>query len=59
MFEIVFSVDMLKGGNKAVVLVPGKWVLMTYDKIKAYVPNPKSKRGRNYDVSRRSEREDH
>lgn len=35
--EIIFVSDLLQGKIKAAVLVPGKWMLTTYDRRKAYV----------------------
>ena len=44
--EIVFASDLHSRKAKAAIMVPGQWLLMTYDRRKAYVPNPDSERGR-------------
>lgn len=40
--DIIFVEDMLKGKNKITTLFLRKWLLTTYNKRKACVPNPKS-----------------
>ncbi|KAK2382366.1 putative mitochondrial protein [Trifolium repens] len=57
--EIVFASDLHSRKAKAAVLVPGQWLLTTYDRRKAYVPNPNSERGRHCRVWRKAKREDH
>lgn len=44
--EIMFATDLHKGRNKTIIMVPKQWILTSYNGIKAYVPNPYSKRGR-------------
>ena len=51
--EIIFATNMLQRRSKAVVMVPGQWLLTTYDRRKTYVPNP------NYGIWRKPKREDH
>jgi hypothetical protein len=57
--EIVFASDLHSKKVIAASLVPGQWLLMTYDRRKAYVPNPHSERGRKCGVWRKAKREDH
>lgn len=51
--EIVFATNMLQRRSKTLILVPGQWMITTYDRIKAYISNPNSKRGRNCGVWRK------
>ena len=57
--QIVFAADMPKGKDGKPILVPGQWLLTTYDRRKAYVPNPESERGMKCVFWRRPEGEDH
>ncbi|WJX39726.1 hypothetical protein P8452_27246 [Trifolium repens] len=57
--EIMFASDLRTKKAKAAKLVPGQWLLTTYDRRKAYVPNPDSERGRHCGIWRQSKREDH
>jgi hypothetical protein len=57
--EIIFASDLHSRKAKTTILVPGQWLLTTYDRRKAYVPNPNSKRGRKCRVWRKEKREDH
>ncbi|KAK2443928.1 bromodomain-containing protein [Trifolium repens] len=57
--EIIFASDLHTKKAKAAMLVPGQWLLTTYDRRKAYVPNPDSERGRHCGIWRKSKREDH
>lgn len=45
--KIIFASYMFQGRSKATVLVPGQWLLTTYDRRKAYYSNPSSERGKN------------
>lgn len=40
--QTFFATNMLQGRSKAAVMVPGQWLLTTYDRTKAYVPNSNS-----------------
>jgi hypothetical protein len=57
--EIIFVSGLSTKKAKAAMLVPGQWLLSTYDRRKAYVPNPNSERGRRCEIWRQSKREDH
>jgi hypothetical protein len=57
--EIVFASDAHARKGKTAALVPGQWLLTTYDGRKAYVPNPNSEGGRLCGVWRKTKREDH
>lgn len=43
-YETVFALDMLQGRSKEAFLVPRQWLPTSYDRIKAYVQNPNSKK---------------
>ncbi|KAK2401717.1 putative mitochondrial protein [Trifolium repens] len=57
--EIVFAADLHSKKARAAFLVPGQWLLASYDRRQAYVPNPDSERGRNCGIWRKPKREDH
>ncbi|WJX24547.1 hypothetical protein P8452_13641 [Trifolium repens] len=57
--QIIFASGLHTKKAKAAMLVPGQWLLTTYDGRKAYVPNPDSERGRYCGIWRQSKREDH
>ncbi|KAK2456470.1 gag-protease polyprotein [Trifolium repens] len=57
--EIIFASDLRTKEAKAAMLVPRQWLLTTYDRRKAYVPNPDSERGRHCGIWRQSKRADH
>ena len=57
--QIVFAADIPKGTEGKPIVVPGQWLLTTYDRRKAYVPNPESERGRKCGIWRRPEGKDH
>ena len=57
--QIIFAADMPKGKDGKPSLVPGQWLLTTYDRRKAYVPNPESERGRKCGFWRRPEGNNH
>jgi hypothetical protein len=57
--QIIFASGLHTKKAKAAMLVPGQWLLTTYDGRKAYVPNPDSERGRFCGVWRKPKREDH
>ncbi|KAK2369536.1 putative mitochondrial protein [Trifolium repens] len=57
--EIVFAADLHSKKARAAFLVPGQWLLTSYDRRQTYVPNPDSERGRNCGIWRKSKREDH
>lgn len=48
---------MLKGKDNSFVLMTGQWTTTTYNKRKAYVPNPNSERGRKVGFWRKAEKE--
>lgn len=49
--EIVF-VDILKGKDSAFFLMIGQWMTTSFNKRKAYAPNPNSERGMKVEVWR-------
>lgn len=57
--QIVFVAGMFQGRRKVAVMVPGQWLLTTYDRRKAYIPNPNSEGGRNCGIWRKLERKCH
>ena len=57
--EIVFVADLRSKKARAPFLVPGQWLLASYDRRQAYVPNPDSERRRNCGIWRKPKREDH
>ena len=57
--EIVLAADLHSKKARAAFLVPGQWLLASYDRRQAYVPNPDSERGRNCGIWRKPKREDH
>ena len=56
--EIVYVAGVSKRKDKATFLVPGQWLLSSYDRRQVYVPNPEHARGRLCGFWRKPERED-
>jgi len=57
--DIVDVAGVSKRKRKAEVLVPGQWLLATHDGRKVFVPNPNHERGRNCEIWRKPNWQDH
>jgi len=57
--DIVDVAGVSKRKRKAEVMVPGQWLLTTYDGRKVYVPNPDHERGRNCGIWRKPNWQNH
>ena len=50
---------MLKGKRKEINFVLGQWMIITYNKKKAYIPNPNSEGGRKRGIWKKPVRQDY